>query len=66
MHARADVLVVGGGPAVLDGLLAPGLHLSCDATCHSFLRKTPQCWLTGDGAGITAAMMRQGAVSRRV
>ena len=29
-------------PARLDGLLAPGRHLACDATSHSFLREIPQ------------------------
>ncbi len=43
-------------PAALDGLLAPGRHLSCDATSHSFLREIPQCWLTGQAAGVAAAI----------
>ncbi len=43
-------------PAALDGLLAPGRHLSCDATSHSFLREIPQCWLTGHAAGVAAAL----------
>lgn len=30
-------------PAELDGLLAPGRHLACDAGSHSFLREIPQC-----------------------
>ena len=49
-------------PATLDGLLAPGRHLSCDATSHSFLREIPQCWLTGHAAGAAAAI----AVARGV
>ena len=43
-------------PASLDGLLAPGRHLACDATSHSFLREIPQCWLTGHAAGVAAAL----------
>jgi hypothetical protein len=43
-------------PATLDGLLAPGRHLACDPTSHSFLREIPQCWLTGHAAGIAAAL----------
>ena len=35
---------------------APGRHLSCDATSHSFMREIPQCWLTGHAAGIAAAI----------
>lgn len=49
-------------PRDLDGLLAPGRHLSCDASSHSFLREIPQCWLTGQAAGAAAAL----AVSRGV
>ncbi len=49
-------------PAALDGLLAPGRHLACDATSHSFLREIPQCWLTGHAAGAAAAL----AVARGV
>ena len=43
-------------PVALDGLLAPGRHLACDATSHSFLREIPQCWLTGQAAGVAAAI----------
>jgi hypothetical protein len=43
-------------PEALDGLLAPGRHLSCDPNSHSFLREIPQCWLTGQAAGVAAAM----------
>jgi hypothetical protein len=43
-------------PAALDGLLAPGRHLSCDPSSHSFLREIPQCWVTGQAAGVAAAM----------
>ncbi|WP_309086162.1 FAD-dependent oxidoreductase [Chelativorans sp.] len=43
-------------PRDLDGLLAPGRHLACDATSHSFMREIPQCWLTGHAAGVAAAI----------
>lgn len=43
-------------PAQIDGLLAPGRHLSCDANTHSFMREIPQCWLTGHAAGVAAAI----------
>ena len=49
-------------PAALDGLLAPGRHLACDTSSHSFLREIPQCWLTGHAAGAAAAI----AVARNV
>ncbi len=52
-------------PARLDGLLAPGRHLSCDATSHSFLREIPQCWATGQAAGVAAALAVQAGVEPR-
>ncbi|SDB72444.1 FAD-dependent oxidoreductase [Belnapia rosea] len=52
-------------PATLDGLLAPGRHLACDATSHSFLREIPQCWLTGQAAGIAAALAADSGVEPR-
>ncbi|PZW47010.1 FAD dependent oxidoreductase [Humitalea rosea] len=52
-------------PALLDGLLAPGRHVSCDATSHSFLREIPQCWLTGQAAGVAAALAAAGRVQPR-
>lgn len=52
-------------PETLDGLLAPGRHLSCDATSHSFLREIPQCWLTGQAAGVAAALAAERGVAPR-
>jgi hypothetical protein len=52
-------------PARLDGLLAPGRHLSCDATSHSFLREIPQCWLTGQAAGVAAALAADAGIAPR-
>jgi hypothetical protein len=49
-------------PAALDGLLVAGRAISCDATSHSFLREIPQCWMTGQAAGVAAAL----AVAQRL
>ena len=43
-------------PVGLDGVLGAGRHIACDASSHSFLREVPQCWLTGQAAGIAAAL----------
>jgi hypothetical protein len=43
-------------PISLDGLLVAGRAVSCDATSHSFLREVPQCWMTGQAAGVAAAL----------
>jgi FAD dependent oxidoreductase len=50
-------------PRDIEGLLAPGRHLSCDATSHSFMREIPQCWLTGHAAGVAAAIAANSGVS---
>lgn len=49
-------------PARLQGLLACGRHISCDANSHGFMREIPQCWITGQAAGAAAAI----AVSRGI
>lgn len=49
-------------PEALDGLLACGRHVSCDPNSHGFMREIPQCWVTGQAAGVAAAL----AVSRQV
>lgn len=43
-------------PTRLDGLLAAGRHISCDANSHGFMREIPQCWLTGHAAGAAAGL----------
>jgi len=43
-------------PRHIDGLLVAGRHISCDPSSHSFLREIPQCWLTGQAAGVAAAL----------
>jgi hypothetical protein len=52
-------------PAKLDGLLACGRHISCDANSHGFLREIPQCWLTGQAAGAAAALAVSSGVAPR-
>ncbi|MBC7955772.1 MAG: FAD-dependent oxidoreductase [Cytophagales bacterium] len=43
-------------PEKLDGLLACGRHISCDSASHGFMREIPQCWITGQAAGVAAAL----------
>jgi len=43
-------------PEGLDNILGAGRHVSCDASSHTFLREIPQCWLTGQAAGVAAAL----------
>jgi hypothetical protein len=43
-------------PESLDGILGAGRHVACDANSHTFLREIPQCWLTGQAAGVAAAL----------
>jgi hypothetical protein len=52
-------------PVSLDGLLACGRHVACDATSHSFLREIPQCWLTGQAAGVAASLAANRGVEPR-
>ena len=52
-------------PARLDGLLACGRHISSDASSHGFMREIPQCWLTGQAAGVAAAVAASAAVQPR-
>lgn len=49
-------------PETLDGLLACGRHISCDRNSHGFMREIPQCWITGQAAGVAAAL----AVAQKV
>ena len=52
-------------PRMLDGLLACGRHISCDTNSHGFLREIPQCWVTGQAAGASAALAVQAGVEPR-
>jgi FAD dependent oxidoreductase len=42
--------------ADLDNVLAGGRHVACDPPTQAFMREIPQCWLTGQAAGVAAAM----------
>ena len=52
-------------PRSLDGLLACGRHISCDANSHGFMREIPQCWLSGQAAGVAAALAANAGVQPR-
>ncbi len=52
-------------PRNLDGLLAAGRHISCDANSHGFMREIPQCWLTGQAAGAAAAIAANRKIAPR-
>ncbi|WP_370241124.1 FAD-dependent oxidoreductase [Pararhodobacter marinus] len=52
-------------PARLNGLLAAGRHVSCDANSHGFMREIPQCWLTGHAAGAAAGVAANRGVHAR-
>ena len=52
-------------PAGVDGVLAAGRHISSDANSHTFLREIPQCWMTGQAAGIAAALAANSGVQPR-
>jgi hypothetical protein len=52
-------------PAQLDGVLAAGRHISCDPNTHSLLREIPQCWVTGQAAGVAAALAANAGVMPR-
>ena len=43
-------------PEKLDNILGAGRHVACDPSSHTFLREIPQCWLTGQAAGVAAAL----------
>jgi 2-polyprenyl-6-methoxyphenol hydroxylase-like FAD-dependent oxidoreductase len=52
-------------PETLDGLLACGRHVACDANSHGFLREIPQCWITGQAAGVGAALAANRGIEPR-
>ncbi len=52
-------------PRALDGVLAAGRHISCDANSHGFMREIPQCWLTGHAAGAAAAIAANRGIAPR-
>ncbi len=54
-------------PQTLENLLAAGRNLSCDAVTHNFMRLIPQCWQTGQAAGVAASVaLTSGAPIRDV
>jgi hypothetical protein len=52
-------------PVRLDGLLACGRHIACDPNSHGFMREIPQCWITGQAAGVGAALAANRGVEPR-
>ena len=52
-------------PVGIDGVLAAGRHVACDTNSHSFLREIPQCWLTGQAAGVAAALSANNGIIPR-
>jgi hypothetical protein len=52
-------------PAGLDNILGAGRHVACDASSHTFLREIPQCWFTGQAAGVAAALAAGAGVRPR-
>jgi hypothetical protein len=43
-------------PIELGGAIGAGRHVACDASSHTFLREIPQCWMTGQAAGVAGAL----------
>jgi hypothetical protein len=43
-------------PVDLDNVLVGGRHIATDPPTQAFMREIPQCWLTGQAAGVAAAM----------
>ena len=43
-------------PKNIDNLIVAGRNLSCDSITHDFMRLIPQCWQTGQAAGVAAAV----------
>ena len=52
-------------PLGLDGALGAGRHVACDASSHTFLREIPQCWMTGQAAGVAAALAVDAGIQPR-
>jgi hypothetical protein len=52
-------------PRGLDNALGAGRHVACDASSHTFLREIPQCWMTGQAAGIAGALAANVAIKPR-
>jgi hypothetical protein len=52
-------------PVGIEGVLGAGRHLACDPNSHSFLREIPQCWMTGQAAGVAGALAAANGVIPR-
>ncbi len=52
-------------PISIEGVLGAGRHIACDPNSHSFLREIPQCWMTGQAAGVAAALAAAAGVTPR-
>jgi hypothetical protein len=52
-------------PVGIEGVLGAGRHIACDANSHSFLREIPQCWMSGQAAGVAAALAAGSDLSPR-
>ena len=52
-------------PVGIEGVLGAGRYVACDANSHSFLREIPQCWMSGQAAGVAAALAADANVTPR-
>lgn len=52
-------------PSGIEGALGAGRHVACDASSHTFLREIPQCWMTGQAAGIAGALAANAGLTPR-
>jgi hypothetical protein len=43
-------------PEKIDNILDAGSNVAYDASSHTFMREIPKCWLTGQAAGVAAAL----------
>ncbi len=43
-------------PRDLDNVLVAGRHIATDPQTQAFMREIPQCWMTGQAAGVAAAL----------
>jgi hypothetical protein len=50
-------------PIDLGNVLAAGRHVATDAPTQAFMREIPQCWLTGQAAGVAAAIAAAGGIA---
>jgi hypothetical protein len=50
-------------PVGLDNVLVAGRHIACDPQTQAFMREIPQCWVTGQAAGVAAALAADAGVA---